>query len=37
MYYKTIFFLVDDTTLTSDNILRFKRNLLERTLFNHDN
>lgn len=37
MYYKTIFFLVDDTTLTSDNILRFKRNLSERTLFNHDN
>ena len=36
MYYKTIFFLVDDTTLISDNILRFRRDLLDRILINHD-
>ena len=29
MYWKTIFFLVIDATLTSDNPLRFRNNLLE--------
>ena len=37
MYYKTIFFLVDDTTLILDDILRFRRDLSERILINHDN
>ena len=29
MYCRTIFFLVNDTTLPSDNPLRFTKNLLE--------
>ena len=33
MYSKTIFFLVIDTTLASDNTLRFKTNFLERRSF----
>ena len=33
MYNKTIFFLVIDTTLASDNTLRFKTNFLERRSF----
>ena len=32
MYCKTIFFLVIDTTLASDNSSRFRKNLLERIL-----
>ena len=30
MFWKTIFFLVTDTTLASDNPLRFRKNLVER-------
>ena len=29
VYCRTIFFLVNDTTLPSDNLLRFRKNLLE--------
>ena len=38
MCYKTVFFLVIDATLSSDNIFRFRKNLLGKNIkTNHEN
>ena len=36
MYCRTIFFLVTDTVLASNNPLSFRKNLLEKHIINHD-